>query len=592
MYWGRSLVSLSVAATLILTWSSLALASQQRLVPIAVTASSTYSTSSVTNAVDGNLDNYWSSSGFPAQWIQLDLGRSVAVAKIRLLTGQSPGGITSHTIAVGQNPSNLRNIAVVNGNTTDNQWLEHSGDGLNGDKLGNVRFIRVTTTQSPSWVGWREIEIYQAAEYLGYFGSDHDGEFLGNPAADTAAAGANLTWIRSPNVATIEDRLAAAQAVGSKAILVLDPQIFIISDSITLLPTATRQSLLDAVAAVAARYPGTVAAVYPYDEPYYNASKKRTSVVTMRSYLTTVAAEIRARFSLIPVGTLLSVDPVEFNLGSSYFSMFDWVGFDCYGPWEACGPESPQKTMRYYIDTLRGKLGSSQRMIAVPWAFRGAGTEVNAITESDLLNNINNWHREVISDGKYVAIAPFLWNSVDLDGTLDGNNATDIGTKDLVWTKERIYQAARSLFHPGDARIFPVAVRASQSYDIRLPFAASDRNDGNYWTAGGYPVQWIEFDLGGSTRVRQISLRTAQSPLGPTAHQIYGASYGASSGGGCPTAQTSYVLIGSVSPAGTTQDNQVLSWTGTADVACIRVVTTQSPSWVGWREISIFRVPQ
>jgi len=41
--------------------------------------------------------------------------------------------------------------------------------------------------------------------------------------------------------------------------------------------------------------------------------------------------------------------------------------------------------------------------------------------------------------------------------------------------------------------------------------------------------------------------------------------------------------------SGNTDDNQLLSWKGAADIACLRVLTSQSPSWVGWREISVWR---
>jgi hypothetical protein len=49
--------------------------------------------------------------------------------------------------------------------TSDGQWLEASGD-VGSYKGGNVRYVRVTTTAGPSWVAWKEIEVYSAVEYF------------------------------------------------------------------------------------------------------------------------------------------------------------------------------------------------------------------------------------------------------------------------------------------------------------------------------------------------------------------------------------------------------------------------------------------
>jgi hypothetical protein len=87
-------------------------------------------------------------------WIQLDLGQPATISKVRLYTEQYPPGPTTHQILGGLTPDNLAPLGTLDGDTTSGQWLELQ-------VKGQVRFLRVVTVKSPSWVGWREIEVYE-----------------------------------------------------------------------------------------------------------------------------------------------------------------------------------------------------------------------------------------------------------------------------------------------------------------------------------------------------------------------------------------------------------------------------------------------
>lgn len=577
------LIRFSALACMAVLLAAHALAAPLPLEPVAVKASATSADSRLDFAYDGNPGTHWVSGAFPKQWIQFDYGRPISIGRIRLLTSQDPTGQTTHVVSIGDDPAHLREVVRFSGKTKDNRWLEHSGDGTNGDRMGRARYVRITTTRSPSWVAWREIEVYQGVETLGYFGSDFEGQYVGDPAAETAAVGANLTWIRSDKPAFIDARLSAAEAVGSRSVLVLESQLFtVVQGRLTLRPKDERHALLSQVAAVVQLHPGTVAATYVLDEPYLNGSQMGRTPESLRQDLADAATDLHAFFGAdTPVAAIISVAPLEFELDASYFEMFDWVGFDCYGPWTACG--SPAHSMREHIDTLRSKLGPAQRMIAVPWAFRydNQGTGLDA--QAQLVDNLDHWHAEILSDGKYVAVTPFLWNTLDLNA----NSLPDTGARDLPWARERVEQMARQLLHPEDKRVYPTAVRASASDPLQLPFAAVDRDNSSQWNAGGPATQWIELDLGGRRPISKVQLLTAQSPAGETTHQLYGAGYDAVTGA-CPTELARFTPIG---PAfhGDTDDNQWLGWTGSANVACLRVLSTASPSWIAWREIAVWR---
>jgi hypothetical protein len=69
---------------------------------------------------------------------------------------QYPDGITTHQIWVRGENGVLQLIHEFKGNTVDNQVLEFIPEL----PVTNIQVIRIVTTQSPSWVAWREIEVF------------------------------------------------------------------------------------------------------------------------------------------------------------------------------------------------------------------------------------------------------------------------------------------------------------------------------------------------------------------------------------------------------------------------------------------------
>jgi hypothetical protein len=108
-------------------------------------------------AVDGIDSNWWGAGARPPQWIEIDLGGNHIVGEVRLLISQSPVGRTIHQVLA-------RGVA-----TGDVYFLVHTFDSVTSDSqslifeppevLRGVRYIRIETTYTPSWVGWREIKV-------------------------------------------------------------------------------------------------------------------------------------------------------------------------------------------------------------------------------------------------------------------------------------------------------------------------------------------------------------------------------------------------------------------------------------------------
>jgi len=109
------------------------------------------------NAVDDNAGTQWGAGDGPVQWIEIDLEGSYNVTEIRLLVAQYPAGSTTHRVQVRSSSSDAyQTIYEFIGSTNDNEWLEFTPEML----LENVSQIRIQTIASPSWVAWKEIQVY------------------------------------------------------------------------------------------------------------------------------------------------------------------------------------------------------------------------------------------------------------------------------------------------------------------------------------------------------------------------------------------------------------------------------------------------
>jgi len=125
-----------------------------------VTASRSLPGEPAANAVDDNAATQWGAGEHPVQWIEVDLQGSYRITEIRLLVAQYPAGNTIHLVQVRASSAEAyQTIHEFNGSTSDNDWLVFKPDV----PLENVAQIRIQTTLSPSWVAWKEIQVYGEA---------------------------------------------------------------------------------------------------------------------------------------------------------------------------------------------------------------------------------------------------------------------------------------------------------------------------------------------------------------------------------------------------------------------------------------------
>ncbi len=113
-------------------------------------------------AVDGDPGTLWSSGGDAPQWIEIDLGAEYNISEIRLTPSQFPEGRTVHQVkGKGSDAGDLFILLhTFDRNTKDGDELLFLPDS----PLEGIRYIRIETIASPSWVAWREVEIIDAGE--------------------------------------------------------------------------------------------------------------------------------------------------------------------------------------------------------------------------------------------------------------------------------------------------------------------------------------------------------------------------------------------------------------------------------------------
>jgi len=121
-----------------------------------VTASRSLPDQPPAQAVDGLANTIWGAGDFPPQWIRIDLGGPRTIIEIRLNVSQYPAGETTHRVW-GSRPNGTEQLLhEFKSDTDDLQWLMYKPP----QPWKGIQFVRVETVASPSWVGWREIQIF------------------------------------------------------------------------------------------------------------------------------------------------------------------------------------------------------------------------------------------------------------------------------------------------------------------------------------------------------------------------------------------------------------------------------------------------
>ena len=119
------------------------------------------------------------------------------------------------------------------------------------------------------------------------------------------------------------------------------------------------------------------------------------------------------------------------------------------------------------------------------------------------------------------------------------------------------------------------------TFDAVTASLAIDGDTASVWSAQQPAPQWFSVHLNDLYLVNRIQLMITQAPAGPTTHEIW-----LGNGTGSRTLYTSLTDV-------PTEDGQVLDveLSPPQFVNEVLILTLDSPSWVAWREVSVFGVP-
>jgi hypothetical protein len=114
---------------------------------------------SSTGAFDGDLTTAWNAVGFAPAWISVDLGSISSVSHIVFYVSQAPAGNTEHEVYSSIDGINWQIVETINLYTENAMEFTRNYTNLNG-----IRYLKILTISSPSWVAWYEISVFGTQE--------------------------------------------------------------------------------------------------------------------------------------------------------------------------------------------------------------------------------------------------------------------------------------------------------------------------------------------------------------------------------------------------------------------------------------------
>ena len=118
--------------------------------------------SSLGHVNDGDSGTMWNSQDFAPQWLSIEFDRFHLVNKVELVVTQSEAGLTTHEIWLRDGShSTTPYKRFDNIHTEDGQTLE-----IFVDPPRRINKVYILTRQSKSWVGWFEVRVFDAIEFI------------------------------------------------------------------------------------------------------------------------------------------------------------------------------------------------------------------------------------------------------------------------------------------------------------------------------------------------------------------------------------------------------------------------------------------
>ena len=108
-------------------------------------------------AFDGDTLTAWHPQSYPPAWIAVHFEKKMDIDSISFWYGQDPGGSTVQEIYSTEDSINWNLVETIN------PYHEYGGgqhSHLFSNTIENSKGLKITTTQNPSWVQWKEIMVW------------------------------------------------------------------------------------------------------------------------------------------------------------------------------------------------------------------------------------------------------------------------------------------------------------------------------------------------------------------------------------------------------------------------------------------------
>lgn len=256
---------------------------------------------------------------------------------------------------------------------------------------------------------------HKVAPKLTYMGAYDNGANIER----SAALGQNLMMI-NPSAGKLEK----AASMNLKVILYVASVFY--RSNLTLRPDY--KTRWDAVLKSIEPYKNSIVALYHMDEPMLHvASRDKRSEVTEAQMNQNVIKVNKYIHETFPgVATAVAMTPYEALDPPGYFHSYDWVAFDCYGPWENC--DTHGTSIPKLFKFLTSRLSRTQSTFVIPQAFLWTkGKLAKKQKMEDILGQLDQYFNLATSDPSVIAFIPF--SAQDYPGLSGYKNFPEIQNK-------------------------------------------------------------------------------------------------------------------------------------------------------------------
>lgn len=171
-------------------------------------------------------------------------------------------------------------------------------------------------------------------------------------------------------------------------------------------------------------FKSTIISIYVMDEPNLHTmdydSKSKVTKFEMMTNLKKVNALIHR--TLPNVATAINFSFLEI-LDSNFFipEEFNWVGFNCYGPWNDCDMKGKGHSVKWFHAQLTKKMFANQKIFLVPqvfvWRRKNGHYQI-----PDIINRLHLYYKLANEDKRVIGIFPFSYaNYLEENGGLYGH---------------------------------------------------------------------------------------------------------------------------------------------------------------------------